>query len=80
MSALRDADARMFAASGKLGEALTSVVQPYFKLERIRDCNSWWALARMDSLLLRDHVRRGEFNVELAARIANRMTGECQKP
>ena len=79
MSALRDADARMFAASGELGQALTSAVQPYFKVARIRDYNSWWALARMDSLLLQDHVRRGEFNAELAARIANRMTGECKK-
>ena len=80
MSALRDADARMFAASGEPGQALTSFVQPYFKLARIRDCSSWWASDRMDSLLLQEHVRRGEFNAELAARIANRMTGECKKP
>lgn len=78
-SALRGADARMAAVTGELGDVLISGVQPYFRSERIREYNSWWALARMDALILWHKLGMGEADVECEARIANRMTSECQK-
>jgi 3-oxoacyl-ACP reductase-like protein len=72
-------DARMAAVTQELGEDLMDGVQPYFKVERIREYNGWWALVKMDTMLLWETLRKGETDEARIRSIKNRMTSECQK-
>lgn len=71
-------DARMAAVTEELGEDLLNGVQPFFHVDKVREYNCWWALAKMDALLLWDRLKKGEEAETQVRNIANRMTQDCK--
>jgi fatty acid synthase subunit alpha len=72
-------DARVVAITEELGEDLLNGVQPYFNVNKIREYNGWWNLAKMDTLLLWEKLQKGEKDDDRARNIKNRMTHDCKK-
>jgi fatty acid synthase subunit beta len=72
-------DARMASVTEELGEDLMNGVQPFFNVNKVREYNAWWALAKMDVLILWDALKQGKKDEDRARNIKNRMTVECQK-
>jgi len=71
-------DSRIGAVTEELGEELITGVQPFFDTGKIREYNGWWALAKMDSLLLWDALQKGKNDDVRMRNIKNRMTEDCK--
>ena len=72
-------DVRMTGATSELGENVTKGAQAYFKVESLREYSPWWALTKLDVMVLWNELKNAKRDGEHESRIANRKTRECQK-